>query len=154
MKIFSKFPTVNISKLNFWLVICIAKNFIWTTLKVIFSVFRFFFIYLCQILSYSNKPYINGKLIYSAFRWCINLNFEKLTLMTGFVVQGHICALFWMMWIKVMWYTHTPLNPAGHEHWNALMRSSQLPLFSHGADSHSFTLTEQLSPVKQKSSGY
>ncbi len=42
MKIFSKFPTVNISKLNFWLVICIAKNFIWTTLKMIFSIFRFF----------------------------------------------------------------------------------------------------------------
>ncbi len=41
MKIFSKFPTVNISKLNCWLVICIAKNFIWTTLKVIFSIFRF-----------------------------------------------------------------------------------------------------------------
>ncbi len=31
MKIFCKFPTVNISKPNFWLVICIAKNFIWTT---------------------------------------------------------------------------------------------------------------------------
>ncbi len=43
MKIFWKFPTVNISKLNFWFVICIAKNFIWTTLKVIFSIFRFFF---------------------------------------------------------------------------------------------------------------
>ncbi len=42
---------------------------------------------LSQILSYHNKPYINGKLIYSAFMWCINLNFEKLTLMTGFVVS-------------------------------------------------------------------
>ncbi len=42
MKIFSKFPTVNISKLNFWLVICIAKNLIWTTLKMIFSIFWFF----------------------------------------------------------------------------------------------------------------
>ncbi len=42
MKIFYKFPTVNILKLNFLLVICIAKNFIWTTLKLIFSVFRFF----------------------------------------------------------------------------------------------------------------
>ncbi len=41
MKIFCKFPTVNISKLNFWLVICITKNFIWTTLKVIFSMFRY-----------------------------------------------------------------------------------------------------------------
>ncbi len=42
MKIFSTFPTINISTLNFWLVICIAKNFIWTTLKMIFSIFRFF----------------------------------------------------------------------------------------------------------------
>ncbi len=41
MKIFCKFPTVNRSKLNFWLIICIAKNFIWTTLKVIFSIFRY-----------------------------------------------------------------------------------------------------------------
>ncbi len=35
MKIFCKFPTINISKCNFWLVICIAKDFIWTTLKAI-----------------------------------------------------------------------------------------------------------------------
>ncbi len=43
MKIFSQYSlTVNISKLNFWLVICIAKNLIWTTLKAIFSIFRFF----------------------------------------------------------------------------------------------------------------
>ncbi len=39
---FCKFPTVNISERHFWLVICIAKNFIWTTLKVIFSIFIFF----------------------------------------------------------------------------------------------------------------
>ncbi len=45
MKIFWKCPTVNISKLHFWLVICIAKNFIWTTLKVFFSIFRFFFLH-------------------------------------------------------------------------------------------------------------
>ncbi len=31
-----KFTNVNISKLNFWVVICIAKDFIWTTLKAIF----------------------------------------------------------------------------------------------------------------------
>ncbi len=67
------------SKINFWLVICIAKNFIWTTVKAIFSVFRFFCtlkflifkkLYLNQILSNPNKPHINGKLIYSASRWC------------------------------------------------------------------------------------
>ncbi len=43
MKIFCKFPTINISKLHFLLVICLAKNFIWTTLKEIFSIFRFFY---------------------------------------------------------------------------------------------------------------
>ncbi len=41
-KIFCKFITVNISQLNFCLVICIAMNFIWTTLKAIFSVLWFF----------------------------------------------------------------------------------------------------------------
>ncbi len=52
MKIFCTFSTVNISKLNFWLVICIAKNFIWTTLKVIFSIFRFFCTLRFQIYKY------------------------------------------------------------------------------------------------------
>ncbi len=52
---------------------------------MIFSIFRFFFAPSdFQILS---KPYINGNIIYSAFIWCINLNL--LTLMTGFVLQGH-----------------------------------------------------------------
>ncbi len=41
MKIFSKCIAVNISKRNLCLVICIAKHFIWTTLKAIFSIFRF-----------------------------------------------------------------------------------------------------------------
>ncbi len=41
MKIFSKCPTVNISNVHFLLVICIAKNFIWTDLKAIFTIFRF-----------------------------------------------------------------------------------------------------------------
>ncbi len=41
MKIFCKYPTVNISKLNFWFVICVAKNLIWTTLKAIFSILHF-----------------------------------------------------------------------------------------------------------------
>ncbi len=72
MKIFSKFPTVNISKVNFLLVICIAKNFIWTTLKVIFSIFRIFLhpqIPDFQIVvSQPNivRSYINGKLIYES----------------------------------------------------------------------------------------
>ncbi len=49
----------------FWLVICIAENFIWTTLKVIFSILRFFLhpqIPDFQILSDPNKPYINKSL--------------------------------------------------------------------------------------------
>ncbi len=63
-------PTVNISKLNFWLVKCIAKNFIFLHPQIP----EF------QILSYHNKPYINGNIIYSAFRWCIHLNLKKMTL--------------------------------------------------------------------------
>ncbi len=42
MNIFDTFPTVNISKLIFCLVICIAKNFIWKILKAISSIFLFF----------------------------------------------------------------------------------------------------------------
>ncbi len=99
MKIVCKFPTVNISKLNFWLVICIAKNFIWTALKAIFSIIFFCtlrFLILNSCISAKYRPlitYINGKFICSAFRWSINLNFEKWTLMTCFVVQGHIWVL-------------------------------------------------------------
>ncbi len=52
MKIFCTLPTLNISKLNFWLLICIAKNFIWTTLKMIFSIFRFFCTLRFQIYKY------------------------------------------------------------------------------------------------------
>ncbi len=97
MGIFHKFPTI--SKLNFWLVICIAKNFIWTTLKAIFSVFLLNFLHpqipdfqiVVQILSYPNKPYINGKLSYSAFRWCINLNFKKIDWFCG--PGSHLCNL-------------------------------------------------------------
>ncbi len=44
--------SVNRSKLNFWLVTCIAKNLIRTTLKVIFSIFRFFCILRFQIFKY------------------------------------------------------------------------------------------------------
>ncbi len=51
------------------------------------------------------KPYINGKFIYSAFKLCINLNFEKCTLMTGFVVQGqHI------IWKHIYKSKHTYIN--------------------------------------------
>ncbi len=52
IKIFSKCPTVNVSKRNYWLVICIAKNFILTNLKVIFSIFRFFCTLRFQIYKY------------------------------------------------------------------------------------------------------
>ncbi len=56
---------------------------------MIFSIFRFFFnpqIPDFQILSDHNKPYINGKIIYSDDVY-ISIN---LTLMTVFVLQGHI----------------------------------------------------------------
>ncbi len=52
MKIFSTFPIINISLNNYWLVICIAKNFILTTLKMIFSIFRCFCTPRFQIFKY------------------------------------------------------------------------------------------------------
>ncbi len=39
MTIFCRCPSINISKLFFLLVICIARKLIWTTLKAIFSIF-------------------------------------------------------------------------------------------------------------------
>ncbi len=75
MKIFCKSHTGNISKHNFYM------QYALTTLKASFSIFRFFLhpqiLYLNQILSYPNKPYINEKLIYSTFVWCINPNLTK-----------------------------------------------------------------------------
>ncbi len=97
MKIFSKFPTVNISKLNFWLVICIAKNLIWITLKVIFSIFWFFLHPQIPDLPNIVQTIHQWKAIYSALRWCIHLNLEKLTSMTGFVLQSHI----WSLWYDI-----------------------------------------------------
>ncbi len=53
---------------------CMAKNFIWTTLKAIFSIFTFFLhpqipdfqIVVSQPNIVLYIPYINGKIIYSA----------------------------------------------------------------------------------------
>ncbi len=42
MKIFCKCITVNISKLHFWLLICITENFIWTNLRLFFQYLDFF----------------------------------------------------------------------------------------------------------------
>ncbi len=61
--------TVNISKLNYWLLICIAKNLIWKILKMIFSILNFF----C-ILRFSN-------IVQTIHQW----KYYLLTLMTGFV---------------------------------------------------------------------
>ncbi len=58
MKIFCTFPILNISKRNYWLLICIAKNLIWTTLKMIFSIFRFFCTLRFQIYKY--RPIITN----------------------------------------------------------------------------------------------
>ncbi len=84
--------------------------FIFFTLR--FQIFKW--LYLGQILSYHNKPYINGNLIYSDFRWCINLDFTKFTLLTGFVVQGHIfkvllshmCEEMKVIWVIIDWQSH------------------------------------------------
>ncbi len=76
---------------SLWIKVSAKCKCKWTTLKTIFSIYIFFFAPSDSRFSNSCiKPYINGKIIYSAFKWCIHLNLKKLTLMTGFVVQGHI----------------------------------------------------------------
>ncbi len=108
MNIFCKCINVNRSKLHFILVICFAKNLIWTKLKAIFSIFRFVCTnrfqtfkqsYLGQILSYHNKPYINGKLIHSAFVWCIHLHLKN----------WHLRLVLWSS------VTYGPWRSAGHQ---------------------------------------
>ncbi len=131
MKIFSKFPTINISKLNYWLVICIAKNFIWTTLKMIFSIFRFFCTLRFQIFKYCPIITNHTSMESYLFRWCINLNSTKLTLMTGFVVQGHICQNI----------HHHPYNPP-HSPRTVLIQSEQK-----GCQNHSGPLTSSTLPL-------
>ncbi len=58
MNVFCTFPTINISQLIFWLVICIAKDLIGNFLNI-FAPSDF-----DQILSYPNKLDINVKHIY------------------------------------------------------------------------------------------
>ncbi len=72
-------------------------NLIYTTLKMIFSILIFFLPPLDSRFSNIVQT-INGNIIFSAFRWCINLNFQELTLMTGFVLQGHILYKFDAFW--------------------------------------------------------
>ncbi len=83
MKLFSKFPTVNISQIHFLSVICIAKNLILTTLKAILHPpipdFQIVVsVKYCPILT-------NHTQMGSLFEWISNL-----TIMTDFVVEGHI----------------------------------------------------------------
>ncbi len=82
MKIFCNFPTVIISKPNFWLVICIAMNLIWTTLKAIFSIFRFVSFFAPSDSRFTNsclsaKYCPNNTNHTSMERWCINLKWLK-----------------------------------------------------------------------------
>ncbi len=69
MKLFFKFPTIN--KLNFSLVICIAK-------AIFFAASDSRFSNSCISDKFDKK----------------NLIFKKLTHMTGFVVQGHMLDFF------------------------------------------------------------
>ncbi len=95
MKIFCEFPTANISKLNFWLVICIAKDFIWTTLKVIFSIFRFLFFLHPQIPDFLNScistKYCPILTNHTSMESLFIQLFHKFDPFDCFLVQGHIC---------------------------------------------------------------
>ncbi len=96
---------------------CMAKNFIWTTLKAIFSIFTFFLhpqipdfqIVVSQPNIVLYIPYINGKIIYSAFRLCINLNIEKMYPDDWFCGPGSHMALVHIFIVLVL--VHIFLSP-------------------------------------------
>ncbi len=98
MKIFSKFSTVNISKLNFWRVICIAKNFIWTTLNMISQYLDFF--------ASSDSRFSNSCI---SDKYCPNHTSMEIIfsfqMMSGFVLQGHTWENYFIVNVKVMHYT-------------------------------------------------
>ncbi len=90
---------------SFWLVICIAKNLIWTTLKAILSlslsiyiyIFFFFFFFAPSDSRFSNScisakycPILRNHTSMESFQMMYKISvLKKMTLMTGFVVQGH-----------------------------------------------------------------
>ncbi len=93
MKIFCTFLTVNISKRNFWLVICIAKNFIWTTLKMIFSIFTFFCTFRFQIFKYCPNHTSMERLL-------IRLSDDIYNWFSG--SGSHILDI--VLWCDILWY--------------------------------------------------
>ncbi len=130
MKIFSKCPTVNISKLNFWLVICIAKNFIWTTLKMIFSIFRFFCTLRFQIYKYC--PIITNHTSMESFQMMHKSQFHKMACYDWFCAPGShiwrisvVCALIfrWVMYeepnFRGRMYIVERGNYCSHNEWQA-----------------------------------
>ncbi len=100
MKIFCTFPIINMSKLNFWLAICIAKNFIWTTLKAIFAIFRYF----CTLRFQISNSCISAK--YGTILTCINLNFPKMYAYDWFCGPGSHIYLYIYMYIYIYIYTY------------------------------------------------
>ncbi len=94
-------------KAKFWLVKCVAKDFIWTTLNVIFSTKKNLapsesrFSNNCISARYCpNTPYINWKLICLAFRWCINLKKKNNVFLSGSLRYGTSTASKTLVWEK------------------------------------------------------
>ncbi len=69
--------------INFWFVICIAKNFIWTTLNIYIIIFS------NSCISAKYCPVLTNHTSMESLFILYKSQFKKLTLVTGFVVQGH-----------------------------------------------------------------
>ncbi len=108
MKIFCKFPSVNISKCNFELVICIPKDLIQTTLKAIFCNLRFQIfklLYLCQISIsiHQWKVYL--------FSFQMMYKSQKCTLMTGFTYEYISNNLNMMKKVNIFYHSFQKVKP-------------------------------------------
>ncbi len=110
MKIFCKFPTVNISKRNFWLVICAAKNLIWTALKAIFSIFLFSF-HMMYKSQFQKDPYdgfllVQGHILRLTSLFCVLVfNLIHSVLMDCIIINY---MLLWSLRQNFNFVEHTP----------------------------------------------
>ncbi len=108
MKIFCTFPTVNIYKLNFWLAICIAKNFICKALNVIFSIFRF-----CLFFATSDSRFTNS---FISAKYCPILTSH--TLMESLFIQLWYDQPLWL----ILWSRFTLM------YFSAILKSTYLQI--------------------------
>ncbi len=133
MKIFCTFTTINVSKLIFCLVICIAKNLIWTTLYAILSILHFVFAPRFQIFK---KHQWKAHLF--SFRIMYKSPFKKIDPYDWFCSPGsqiwkcHKGNIFWNQKGTLKWGNINPANASVYSWCNSFNSWHDLRLSMRG----------------------